>query len=328
MEYNTLIRDLNEGACVCDNTYKHIKDLIHCGENNISILQSLGDEFCKMELKKYERSGIAHPLKISINNYLGYLPENHFIKENDVICIEMSVHINGNISYFAQSFSNNNSNSYITKGLKLLDKLSKNLVSFINEYDEEEELVTDDIKIYLENKILDKSYTLVENSICHQQFKDYLFNEDSKYIVFNPKKYYDTNDYLISPENINWEIDDGDVFTINLNIIPSDFISDKMKIIKYDSDLYYFTNMNKSVLKLDSSKNYYNTYFKSYKHFPFYIKHTQISARDKMGSNECINKFLLDKIDNIKVENVPFILTKKFTILLTKKDSKVKCYSF
>jgi hypothetical protein len=166
----------------------------------------------------------------------------------------------------------------------------------------------------------------IENCISYQQDSGLLKSDDYKYLIFNYRKYYDMDDYLITPENINYEFEENDVYTINLSVIPS---QDDEHIIKYknsgESHIHRFNEYTYS-LKLKSSKTFYSQVKSKHANCAFEVAPYLHDVKNRMGIKECVDNGILEKYPIVYVQPSIPVITKKFTILVGKKDSKVVKY--
>jgi len=146
-------------------------------------------------------------------------------------------------------------------------------------------------------------------------------------MILNYCKYYDMDDYLISPENINYEFEEDDVYTIDLSVIP---IREESDDIKYKTDsnshIYRFNEYNYA-LKLKNSRAFYNEVKKNHENYAFELNPYLNVIKNKIGMTECINNNILDKlhIKYVKPDTIP-VITKKFTIIVGKNNSTVLKY--
>src|SRR5690606_22971263 len=60
---------------------------------NIRDLCELGNNMILEETKNYEKSGIAFPVCISVNNCAGFNTNDYILKDKDLVQIELGVHI-------------------------------------------------------------------------------------------------------------------------------------------------------------------------------------------------------------------------------------------
>jgi methionine aminopeptidase len=328
-----MVTKYHTAASICGKVYSELKEKIKTSESRTTKhLSEWGNQRIQEELsqvyKKEKTKKIAFPTSISLNNCLGnyiydYQNENseyNTIKNSDVIKIELGVCIGGCISVLCETFTIDD-NPKITEITEFLNKMEKDLVKRIKH-----EETADELRIYFESKCTDNDVFPVENCISYQQSDGLLKSDEHKYMIFNYRKYYDMNDYLITPENINYEFEEHDVYTINLSVIPE---SDQEEPIKYknkgDSHIYRINDYVYS-LKLKSSRTFYNNAKAKNANYAFEIAPYLHDVKNRMGIKECLDNGILDKYPITYVQpNLP-VITKKFTVLVGKKNSKVVKY--
>ena len=327
-----IVTKYNVAASICGKVYLELKEKIKSGERNLKDISTYGNKRITGELetmyKKEKDKRIAFPVSISLNNCLGnYVydyqnsnSEYNTIKDTDVIKIELGVCIGGCISVLCETFTLDD-NPQIKEITEFLDKMQNDLVKRIKH-----EETADELRIYFESKCTDNDIFPVENCISYQQSPGLLKSEDGKYLIFNYRKYYDMDDYLITPENINYEFEEHDVYTINLSVIPS---QDDEHSLKYknngESHIYRFNEFTYG-LKLQSSRAFHNQAKGKHANCAFEINDYLSNVKNRMGMKECLDNGILEKYPIIYVQpNVP-VVTKKFTVLVGKKNSKTVKY--
>ena len=334
-----IITKYHVSASICGKVYNQLKTkIITENERNILTLTKLGNQLILDELnnvyKKSKDKNIAFPVSISLNNCVGnYIynhdnPTSHFntINELDVIKIELGVSIDGCISILAETFTINE-NPKVKTITDFLDKMQKVLVKQIKH-----EETVDEMRILFENKCIDHGVFPVENCMSYQQSEGHLKEDTLKYMVLNYHKYYDRNDYLISPENINYEFEECDVFTINLSV---NYDNNSDIVYKDNSESHiYRLNEHTYSLKLKSSKAFYSEVKYNHKNYGFDISlynnnnnNNNNNVKNKMGIKECLNNNILDSFP-IKyiLPSDNSVITKKFTIIVGKNKSQILKY--
>ena len=314
-------------ATICGKVYNRLKHLIkNENKRDIRELSDLGNNMIIEELsfiyKKESNKHVGFPVSISLNNCVGnYVyddnPEYNLIMEDSVIKIELGVSISGCISILAETFTIND-NPSVNRINMFLDKLKKDIVEKIR--DEE---TSDEIRMYIESKCVSNDVFPIENCTSYQNANGFLNTEDSKYMILNYKKYYDKNEYLITPENINYEFEKNDVYTINLTVIPGEH--DTVKYTLGESHLYKFNEFNYS-LKLKNSHAFYKDAKYKNDHHPFEITEYLKNVRHRVGIKECLDNGILEKLKLSFVNPDKFVVTKKFTIIVGDSESKLLKY--
>lgn len=331
-----IINKYNSAANICGKVFNKIKQYIfEQNERNVGKLSIYGNNLILEELnliyKKDTDKHIAFPVSISLNNcisnyiydYSNVNSEYNTIKDSDVIKIELGASVCGCVAILTETFMINESTE-IKKIIHFLNKIQKDITKLIKH-----EQTADDIRIYIESKSTSNNVFPVENCISHQQDMGHLYTDESKYMILNYCKYYDMDDYLISPENINYEFEEDDVYTIDLSVIPTREDNNEIDI-KYKCDsnhhIYRFNEYNYS-LKLKNSRVFYNEVKKKHENYAFEIEPYLDNIKNKIGIMECVNNNILEKlpIKYVKPDCIP-VITKKFTIIVGKNSSKVLKY--
>lgn len=327
-----MVTKYHTAASICGKIYSELKEKIISGTRITKDISSYGNQRIMEELsqvyKKEKDKKIAFPVSVSLNNCLGNFiydyqnetSEYNTIKETDVIKIELGVCIGGCISVLCETFTIDD-NPKIKEIRDFLDKMEKDLVKRIKH-----EETADELRIYFESKCTDHDVFPIENCISYQQDNGLLKSDEHKYLIFNYRKYYDMDDYLITPENINYEFEEHDVYTINLSVIPS---QDEEHTIKYknsgESHIYRF-NEYTYCLKLKSAKAFYSQVKSKNANCAFEVAPYLTDVKNRMGIKECLDNGILEKYPIAYVHpNIP-VITKKFTVLVGKKNSKVVKY--
>jgi hypothetical protein len=152
---------------------------------------------------------------------------------------------------------------------------------------------------------------------------------DSKYMILNHLAKYDMNDYLLTEQNINFEFEEDDIFTINLTVIPieDDIETNQVKYRTLDNSFIHRINETNYSLKLKSSKEFYSKVKKEHSNYAFDIKKYLDNPRDRMGISECKKHDLLDVYDVTTVHNNLPVISKEFTIIIGKNNSKKLKYA-
>jgi methionine aminopeptidase len=331
---DNMVTKYHTAASICGKVYDYLKNKI-INEQHRDLLQltSYGNQCIQEELKsiykKEKDKNIAFPVSISLNNCLGNYIYNHdnpnseynIIKDSDIIKIELGVSISGCISILAETFTINN-NLEIKKVNNFLDKMQKEILKKIKH-----EETADEIRILIESKCTDHNVFPIENCMSNQHLEGQLSGDSLKYMILNYQKYYDMNDYLISPENVNYEFEEYDIYTINLSVIPT---RDNEENIKYKNNeechIYRFNEYTYS-LKLKSSKAFYNQAKSIHTNYGFDASLYNKDVKNRMGIKECLSNNILETypIKYVYPSNVP-VITKKFTIIVGKNDSKLLKY--
>jgi methionine aminopeptidase len=331
---NDIIDKYNSAANICGKVFNKIKQyIIERNERDVRKLSIYGNELLLEELnliyKKETSKYIAFPVSISLNNcisnyiydYSNVDSEYNIIKDSDVIKIGLGVSICGCIAMLTETFMLNETDE-VKRAIHFLNKIQKDITKLIKH-----EQTADEMRIYIESKSTNNNVFPVENCISYQQDVGHLYTDESKYMILNYCKYYDMDDYLISPENINYEFEEDDVYTIDVSVFPIREGCDDIKYRYDDNNHIYRFNEYNYALKLKNSRVFYNEIKKKHENYAFELEPYVKIIKNKIGIMECVNNNILDKlpIKYVKPDCIP-VITKKFTIIVGKDSSKVLKY--
>lgn len=330
----------NLAASICSKIYDEIKGkiLIEFKENNVKSMdinplleygnKRILEETSLVFKKSKKTKSIACPISITTNNTVlyytyDYVNENqlNYIKETDVVKINLGVVINDCVANLCETFTIIE-NKKINKIIKSLDKI----VDKIEEMIEPGE-INDEIRILIESKCTEKGIFPIENCISFQHEPTY---DEPKYLILNYKKRYDLNDNLIGYQNLCFEYEKDEVYTIQLSVVPVDENRDEPVIYKKldNSHLYRFNDIHYS-LKLKSSREFFNECKTKHKNYLFDIQEYNKIIKNKFGINECIKNGILKEypITVVTQNGVPLpVITKIFTLIVTEDGCKVLKY--
>lgn len=341
------ITKYNTSSKICGHVYRNLCDWIKQGERDIKTLSERGNLLIKTELDKvYKREpnkGIGYPVSISLNNCVGdYIweaenTEYNTIRSGDIVKIELGVNIGGCIAVLGETFVNNNSDDETVESnrnkrdnqdkandaIRLLNELSCDVVKMIRKGE-----TTDEVRIYIESKCTENEFFPFENCVSYQHVPIetggyQLRGEDSKYMVLNHQKYYDDEDTLIVEENLCFDFEEGEVYTINLKIVQDNI--EQSNGNKGNEHVYkqphlphvyrfneYFYN-----LKLKSSREFCKRLRDTHGHNPFVMNDQCQTAKDKMGLRECLDNNLLEYYPVLYNKGGYTVYSKKFTVIIT-----------
>lgn len=314
---DSVITKYNNAALICGLVYNELKNSIMNGENDAMSLSKFGNERILEELSKiYKKEidkNIAFPVTICTNNCLGNFNQIDKIKDDDIIKIELGVSIGGYISILAETFTKVE-NKKINSINKLLTNIQKDILSQIKDGE-----TGDEIRMYIESECTKKGLFPTENCITIQQEHKYLSMDNSKYMILNYKKYFNSEEELISKLNNNYEFEEFDVYTVNLSV------TEELNNIIYKRENSEIYSLNEFVysLKLKNSRDYYNKIKQLHSNYAF---NTENTIKSRIGINEMLKNGIIEEYPVFFVNNNISIITKKFTIIVGKTNSKLLKY--
>lgn len=200
----------------------------------------------------------------------------------------------------------------------MLDELESLVISNIlpnteiveSAFYEENIMTNDDIRILVESKCTEFNCFPIQNCKSYQQ----PYSSDSKIMFLNYQKLYDINDYLITEENMCFDFEKGDVYYINLTIVPGDnhklYTKDECNIIRLNKEL----NCN---LRIRSSKKIYDELYKSGGEYFYSDKYL-----NRLGISDCLRKDFIEKYPIYYSSSSEPVYHKKFTVFVTEKRCK------
>jgi len=269
-------------------------------------------EECKKVFTNVKRKGVAFPVSISLNSCIGnyiYEPNNdnyNRIKGGDVVKIELGVDIAGCITILGETIVYDNGDTHNDK-IQLLEELKSDITSLLFPSQ-----TNDELRIHIESKCTEINCFPIQNCTSFQQIDGHLESNDSKYMILNYCKKYDTNDYLVSMENLCFEFEEGEVYTINLTIAEESDITYKTP---HDPHIYRF-NDNYYNLKLKSSKAFLSHVKSIHNNNAFCIQNYNATPSERLGFKECLKNTILTDYPVIYTKSSP-VFHKKFTIIVT-----------
>lgn len=276
--------------------------------------------FLILELKKETEICIYFPPCISLNNCLGfYSPcedDKLCIKNGDIIKVEYGIrNLDGKNKFlFGKTFiaDNINSDSSSSSSSNLPIYFLENLYKKIKK---EEFSCTDDLRMFIESECAENKFVPIQNCLSFQQETD---DYTSSYFYLNYKKEYDSNDYLIGLENLNFDINSGDIFDINLTILPE---KDNQKFQTYSkpTQLFKIDEFNRINLKLKSSRMIYNLAKKTYGDDVFCFNDLSLNnsnlskAQAKIGLADCVKKEVFEEFPILFIKGDDPVYYRKFS---------------
>lgn len=317
---------------ICKLVLSFLKnEILENNETDVHKLSNIGNTLLIEEYKKLsnqydtKKVKIAFPTCISLNNCSSYYiyeenkPEYNFIKPNDLVKIELGLNIDDCINITGDSFYMNETSNQQYKQYKnilnLLEKLESKITKLANINS-----TNDDIKMLIESSCTKYNCFPVENTFSYQHNFEHIQTDESKYIVTNFHKYYDEDDNLIIPQDICFDFEENDVFTINLTIIPNNnderhHVYSELHqphIYKYNE---YFHNF-----KFQSSKQFYAHIKKTHGFNVFSMVDYKNNVKYRVGLKESLENGILNSYPILyNKENLP-IFFKKFTVIIGKEN--------
>ena len=309
---------------------------------NVKELGEYGDmrivEECNKIYKKETVKCIAFPTSISLNDCVGnYLYETsqefenyNTIKKGDVVKIELGVNLSGCIANLGETVIYDDSTDTVSnekhiRYLQLLEILKRDILELIKVGE-----INDEIKINIESKCTEYGCFPVENTISYQHLDGQMKSFESKYIICNYQKYYDQDDNLVGEENLCFEFEEGEVYTINLRIIPNDNerLDETTHMYKelHEPHIYRFNDTFYN-LKLKSSREFYSLAKGKHGTNAFNCLQYKTDYKHRIGIKESYENCILDSYPVMYSKDKYPVYHKKFTILVGKDKTIVLKYN-
>lgn len=327
----------NSAAKICGVVFKELVQKIRSGEIlETKLLNEYGDsriaEECDKIYKRESVKGVAFPTSISLNNCVSnYIYEENNtefnkIKSGDVVKIELAVNLGGCISVIGESILiGDQSESSNSKYLELLEDLYKSVVALMIPGN-----LNDDVRMIIESKCTESGCFPVENTTSYQHLDGQLDSYESKYIITNYKKKYDMDDNLVVLDNTCFEFEAGDVFTINLSIIPNDYDQFDEATHKYiqphESHICRFNDEYKT-LRLKASREFCSMAKAKYDTNAFNCIPYKGDGRGRLGIKDCINNGILETYNILYSKDRYPVFHKKFTVVVGDNKCHVLRYT-
>ncbi len=332
------LSNYNNGERICKSV---ILELLEKMKNNELLDVKKIEDFCNTRILDeceniYGNKNIKFcnlPTSISLNNCTGnYIYSDYeeskrynYIQNGDVVKIEIGVNISGCIINLGETIvynditSSENTLLYEKNGkyLELLELLKNDILETIKHGE-----TNDEIRINIESKCTEYGCFPINNCTSYQHLDGQVRTDESKYIICNYQQ--NDSDLGFNLDNFCFEFEEGEIYTINLQIIPNDYDNNDETIHKYykseDSHIYRF-NDNYYDLKLKSSREFYSVVKKKYSTTPFNYLEYKNDKKYRLGIKECLKNSILEEYPILYSKDKLPIYHKKFTILVGKDKS-------
>ena len=342
-DFQLKLTKYNAAAKICGDVYSTLKSLV-LDDDNLSIKElciygnNMINDKCLQIFKREKNKGVGFPVSISLNNCVGnYVYEDsqsrfNTIQVGDVVKVEVGVNIGGCIAVLGETFVKSKKeqdaaaidkeNEYIS----FLNTLTHQVVNKLMRSGE----TNDEIRFFVESECTKEGCFPVENCIGYQHLDDQLKTNESKYIVLNHQKYYDDDDNLCVEENVCFDLEQGEVYTLNLTIVQ-DIPNDSQQTEHVYKELHpphiyrfneYFYN-----LKLKSAREFAARVKKESGRNAFVLNDKVKTNKDKMGLKECVDSGILDNYQVLYHKHGFNVYHKKITIVIGEKKGIMLKYN-
>ena len=322
----------NTCAKICGLVIKEIFSKILSSEMlSVTSLCEYGDTRIKEECDKiYKREtvkGSAFATSISLNDCVGYYiyeggnesgtSEYNTIKLGDVVKVELGVNISGCIANLGETivYTNDKSEENVNKKyLDLLNELQTDVQKLLIPGN-----TNDDVKIIIESKCTQIGCFPVENTTSYQHLDGQLQTFESKYMITNYQKYYDDDNNLDTLQNICFEFEQGDVYTVSLVLVPNDIEQNDETthnyIEKHDPHIYRFNDQYYG-LRLKMSRDFFSKAKSEHNTNAFNSLPYKNNSRHRVGIKECYENGILENYPVLYTKDKYPVFHKKFTVIV------------
>jgi methionine aminopeptidase len=299
--------------------YQEIRDHITKGlETSETIstyeVSEFGNNRIREELekvyKKCKTKGIAFPVSVSLNNCVGNYVARKMdigsfstIKSGDIVKIEFGISVGDHIGTIGETFI---AGSDKQSDFEFLDTLQGDIIANLKAGE-----TNDTLRQFIESECVENGFFPLENCISYQQMENHPQKFDSKFLILNYRKYYDSDDNLIGETNDCYEFLEDEIYTINITCALSDA---ELRFKEMESRLFRFNDSHYQ-LKMASSRAFLSEVKSKHQNFVFDINHFN-SPKLKMGMKECLNNGLLEEYPILFTNPAVNIVHKKFTIVV------------
>lgn len=272
-------------------------------------------------IRQHGNYQISFPICISLDNCVGFytpsqLEDDLVIKEDSVIKVEL-----GLFNKITENYITIGETIFLksTKETELIEKCFKEIKEKVKKIKAEsnEDLTTDDIRLFLEGHLAEYNLVPIQNCISFQQSFDTI---DQNYFYLNYKKEYDSQDYLIPLPNLNFDISKGDTYDINITVClenesdgPLKFIIESGNVFKVNDPILSKNLKMKSARQLASivkSKVAFD--FEDLQSDFNKVGLTKLSS--KLGLKECLSSKFLEEYQVYYTKDKRRVFHLKFSV--------------
>jgi methionine aminopeptidase len=324
MSASKIVECTNFASKIAKKVYNELKEQIDKCDVDLYTISQFGNsrilEETSSVYKKCKNKGIAFPVSISLNNCVGNYTatsEGTLIKSGDIVKIELGVAIDGYIGMIGETFVAGQP-EHLKKELLFLDQLSEDVAFNLRAGE-----TNDTLRIFIETECTDNGIYPIENCISYQQCENHMKTYDSKYMILNYRKYWDQDDNLVSEDNLCFDFEENEVYTINITCAVNNPTNPEYtKDLKYkeplEPQLYRINEINYQ-LKLNSSRMFLNEAKSKHRNYVFDATEMKKNIKMKMGMKECLENGILESLPILYANSPVQIIHKKFTLVVKKQ---------
>lgn len=300
-------------------------------------LQTFADnrivEECSKIYKRESDKGVAFPTCISLNECVAYNRghQGNVIQPGDVVKIELGINIGGCIAILGKTAvykASNEQYSEYSEYIRLLEGFQTIVAESVCPG-----YTTDDLRMTIESMSTQAGCFPVANTVSYQHLQGQLRTSDSKYIVLNPLKStreQDTDTEIETcPDLDNFEFLEGEVYTVNVCVIPNDNNNIDETSHEYDirhepcvyrlNDLFYN-------LKLRMSREFYSDVKSKYGNNAFSAEEYKQVGKYRVAIKDCLNAGILESYPVRFSRDLYPVFHNKFTFIVKGNSCKILDY--
>jgi hypothetical protein len=346
-----ILDDYRKAKTVCEMVYKYIKKN-NSKTDNIQVLREWGQEYLENTISRiHKETGqeytITTPVTISIDNcvenyYKGdgegvYIDFNEMkLNTTHVLKVELGVKRNKSTVEFGETFARNGSEpidstlqSVLSKLNEIPKKLVKNVKGEIDETQNEKKLVllNDAIRQFVEAECTRFGYTPIENTTSYRD--PYMTGDPlelesmDNQIILGFKRKYSEDEEWITVDNPCCEIEDGDVYNLQIRIVKEKDVKTIHNGKIYNENEHFYTEYkNSSIFRLTgavyklrtaSGREFYGRIKKRYNNNKFTINEVK-TAKDRLGLKDTLAHNLLKEYKTRYIKTGEIVFLKKCTV--------------
>lgn len=297
-------------------------------------LQTFADnriiEQCAKIYKRETDKGIAFPTCISLNECVGYNRAGASVKPGDILKIELGVNIGGCIAVLGKTAVYKPTDLQCTEYseyVRLLERLQTRLAESVCPG-----YTTDELRMELESMSTQAECFPVANTVSYQHLQGQLRTSDSKYIVLNPTKTDELRDTVCNDVTVdvfdNFEFLEGEIYTMNLCVIPNDNDSTDETFHQYITSEPHVYRLNDMFynLKLRMSREFYSDVKSKHGNNAFDSQPYKNVGKYRVGIKDCVNAGILESYPVRFSRDGSPVFHNKFTFIVKGDSCKILDY--
>lgn len=339
---DTLVSKYNTCAKICGKVFGTLAKCIQEESiHDVQMLHGIGQEILEKECRavyKKDKRGPSFPVSISLNNCVGsYIydeSKSSCIQPGDIIKIELGVNIGECIAHYGRTIERTETNELCEcKSMETNERSETERIERL--FDELQRGVTklmkvggtnDEVRILIEGFCSDNKIFPVENCSSYEHREGQYKTDESKYIILNYQKYYDDDDTLLTLPNDCFEFEEGEVYTIDLTVIPENSEQSVKYIEHHPPHIYRYNNFFYN-LKLKNSREFCSKVKGIHGNNAFSVLPYTKDPRAKVGIRESVDNGILEPYNVLYTKPDVPVYMRKFTVIVGKEKGLALSYT-